>query len=335
MLEAKLGRTGLFVNKDGFGALPLQRADMRTAVAILQRALDSGIDYFDTARAYTDSEEKIGKAIAYRRSSFILATKTGAKTPDAFWKDLETSLTLLKTDHIDVYQFHNPDYCPKPDDGTGMYEAMLEARQQGKIRFIGITNHRRHIAKEAAESELYDILQYPINYLSTPEEVELTQLCMQKNVGFIAMKALSGGLLTDLALSRSWLAMLVNVVPIWGIQRENELTGLVKAITGSIIPEEEMKKRIEKDRAELSGEFCRACGYCLPCPAGIEIFSCARMSLMLRRSVPALWLTPEWQEKMSKINNCIGCGHCKAHCPYGLDTPNLLKKNYEGYKTFL
>ncbi|GMO60548.1 MAG: aldo/keto reductase [Treponemataceae bacterium] len=336
MLTVKLGKTNITVNKDAFGVLPLQRRNMDDAVAILRRALDSGINYFDTARAYTDSEEKIGNALAARRREFFLATKTTATTADGFWKDLETSLRLLKTDYIDVYQFHNPEFCPKPNGADGLYDAALEAKKQGKIRHIGITNHRLLIAKEAAQSGLYDTLQFPFCYLSGEKEIELVELCKKNNVGFIAMKALSGGLLHDIDAARAWLVQFDNVVPIWGIQHEHELTELLDAAkSGSTELSAAQKQKIEADRKELAGNFCRSCGYCLPCPADIKIFNCARMMLLLKRMPSEQWLTPAWQQEMAKIPNCKNCAHCKKNCPYGLDPPALLKQHYEGYQKYL
>jgi predicted aldo/keto reductase-like oxidoreductase len=335
MIHATLGRTGLRVNKDGFGVLPLQRTEKPEAVRILRKALEGGINFFDTARGYSDSEEKIGAAIADRRGDFILATKTPAKTAEGFWKDLETSLEKLNTGYIDIYQFQNPDFYPRPGDGTGLYEAMLSAREQGKIRFIGITNHRLPLAREAVESGLYDTLQFPFCYLSDKNDEALVRLCAEKNVGFIAMKALSGGLITDIGAARGWLAAFPGVVPIWGIQRESELTALFESMERPGTLNEAQLRRIEADRAELSGTFCRACGYCLPCPEGIVINMCARMSLLLRRMPAQPLLSATWQKEMAKIPNCRRCGHCSSHCPYGLDTPRLLRHNYEEYQKYL
>ncbi len=155
MHEVTLGKTGITVNKNGFGALPIQRIPKADAVRLVRKAYDAGITYFDTARWYTDSEEKLGEAFEGIREHVWIATKTGAADAETFWKDLETSLHNLRTDVIDVYQFHNPSFCPKPEDGSGLYEAMLEAKTQGKIRHIGITNHRLAVAQEAIESGLY------------------------------------------------------------------------------------------------------------------------------------------------------------------------------------
>ena len=335
MRTVTLGRTGITVNKNGFGALPVQRATKENAKVILRKAYDNGINFFDTARAYSDSEEKIGYALSDVRNNIILATKTGAQTVNGFWKDLETSLSLLKTDHIDIYQFHNIPFCPRPGDGSGLYEAMLKARDEGKIRFISITNHRLPVAKEAVESGLYDTLQFPFSYLASEKEKELIDLCCENNIGFICMKALSGGLITRSDAAYAYMAQFENALPIWGIQRERELDEFLSYQDNEPTLNEEITSLIEKDRAELADEFCRGCGYCMPCPAGIEINTCARMSLLLRRAPSQGFLTPQSQEMMKKIEGCLHCGRCKSKCPYGLDSPELLRRNYEDYKTFL
>ncbi len=335
MVNVTLGRTGIVVNRNGFGALPVQRVSNEEAVKLLRKAYDNGINFFDSARSYTDSEYKIGLALSDVRDKIIIATKTPSTTVEGFWSDLEKSLAMLKTDYIDIYQFHNPSFCPKPNDGTGLYEAMLEAKKQGKIRFIGITNHRLPVAIEAVESGLYDTLQFPFSYLTDKKDEDLVDLCKEKNVGYICMKALSGGLITRSDAAYAYLSQFDNTLPIWGVQRENELDEFISYIDNPPAMTEEIKEFIENERKELVGEFCRGCGYCMPCPAGIEINNCARMSLLLRRSPTEGLLSGEGQAKMKKIEDCIECGNCKAHCPYGLDTPNLLKRNYEDYKTFL
>ena len=330
-----LGRTGITVNKNGFGALPIQRIGTDEAVRLVRRAYDAGITFFDTARFYTDSEEKLGAAFDGMREKVILATKTAAANAEEFWEQLATSLHNLRTDYIDIYQFHNPAFCPKPGDGTGLYEAMLTAKAQGKIRHIGITNHRLAVAEEAIDSGLYETLQFPFCYLASEQDIALVEKCREAGMGFIAMKALSGGLITDSAAAYAFAAQYDNVLPIWGIQRERELDEFISYIDNPPAMTEELKALIAHDREELSGDFCRGCGYCMPCPAGIEINNCARMSLLLRRSPSELQLTPEVQEKMKKIENCLHCNQCKSKCPYGLDTPALLAKNYEDYKRVL
>lgn len=330
-----LGNTGITVNKNGFGALPIQRIGMEESVKLLRKAFDAGVRFFDTARWYTDSEEKLGEAFDGMRENVYIATKTGAGNVEDFWRDLETSLKNLRTDYIDIYQFHNPAFCPKPGDGTGLYEAMLEAKAMGKIRHIGITNHRLMVAKEAIASGLYETLQFPFCYLASEKELELVEECEHAGMGFIAMKALSGGLITDSRAAYAYLAQFSSVLPIWGVQRESELDEFLSYIDNPPRMTETISELIEKDRSELAGEFCRGCGYCMPCPAGIEINTCARMSLLLRRSPSATQLSEAGQEMMKKIEGCMECGLCKTKCPYGLDTPNLLKRNYEDYKQVL
>ena len=330
-----LGTTGITVNKNGFGALPMQRVSMEEAVRLVHKAYDGGVRFFDTARAYSDSEEKLGAAFEGMRENVYIATKTASTTVEGFWKDLETSLTKLRTDYIDIYQFHNPAFCPKPGDGSGLYEAMLEAKAQGKIRHIGITNHRLTVAMEAIESGLYETLQFPFCYLATKKDIEVEEACSKAGMGFIAMKALSGGLITNSKAAYAYLAQYPNVLPIWGVQRESEMDEFLSYVENPPVYTKEIEAFIEKEKKQLSGDFCRGCGYCMPCPAGIEINNCARMSLLLRRSPSQLQLTPDVQEKMKKIENCLHCNKCKSKCPYGLDTPTLLAKNYEDYKKVL
>lgn len=331
MVKVTLGTTGITVEKNSFGALPIQRISKEEAIKLLRKAYDHGVTFYDTARFYTDSEEKVGAAFAGMREKVYIATKTAATTAEAFWKDLNTSLTNLQTDYVDLYQFHNPSFCPKPGDGTGLYEAMLEAKEKGMIRHIGITNHRLNVAHEAIKSGLYETLQFPFCYLATEKDLELVDACRKANMGFVAMKALSGGLITNSAAAYAFLAQYDNVLPIWGVQRESELDEFLSYIENPPVMNDEIKAVIAHDREELLGDFCRGCGYCMPCPVGIEINNCARMSLMIRRAPSDAQLTEEMQAKMKLIEKCLHCGQCKSKCPYGLDTPTLLEKNYQDY----
>jgi predicted aldo/keto reductase-like oxidoreductase len=293
------------------------------------------VRFFDTARAYSDSEEKLGNAFAGMREKIFIATKTMGRTPEEFWKQLEQSLALLQTDYIDIYQFHCVDQCYKPGDGTGMYECMQKAKEEGKIRHIGVTAHKLEVAFECVESGLYETLQYPFSYLAAPREIELVNLCKEKNMGFIAMKGLAGGLITNSKAAMAFMTQFDNVLPIWGVQRENELDEWLSYMEETPVMDEEITAFIEQEKKELMGEFCRGCGYCMPCPKGIMINQCARMSLMLRRAPSAGWLSEQMQAEMKKIEDCIHCGSCTKKCPYSLNTPELLAKNYEDYKRVL
>lgn len=347
MKNVTLGSTGIVTPANGFGALPIQRVTDNEAVAILRRAWEGGMTFFDTARAYSDSEHKLGLAFGNwgkpdatgwcgpKREEIFIATKTMAQTPEKFWADLETSLAELKTDYVDIYQFHNPAQCFRPGDGTGMYEAALEAKAQGKIRHIGVTAHRIAVAEEEVASGLYETMQYPMNYLCTQRELDLLQKCIDANMGFLGMKGMSGGLLSNSRAMMAYVRNFQNFVPIWGVQRMSELEEWLSYMTDTPKMTPEIETEITKDCEELQGDFCRSCGYCMPCPVGIKINQCARISLMLRRAPSQNWLTAEWQAEMEKVNDCLECGQCSKKCPYSLDTPRLLKENYADYQRVL
>lgn len=308
---------------------------MEEAVKILRRAYEGGMTFFDTARAYSDSEEKVGEAFEGIGDKIYIATKTMAKTPEEFWQQLETSLKNLRREYIDIYQFHCVSQCYRPGDGTGMYECMQEAKAQGKIRHIGVTAHKLSVAEECVKSGLYETLQFPFSYLSSQKEVDLVNACKEAGMGFIAMKALAGGLIHDSNAAMGYISQFDNVLPIWGVQRMEELLEWLSFMDKAPSYTKEIEDYVLKEREELAGEFCRGCGYCMPCPAGIQINNCARMSLMLRRAPSKAWLTEEMQREMKKIENCLNCGQCMKKCPYELNTPELLKKNYEDYKRVL
>ena len=335
MRQITLGSTGITVPQNAFGALPVQRVSTEMAVKLLRRAYEGGMRFFDTARAYSDSEVKVGEAFDGMREKVFIASKTGAKTPEEVRAQVETSLKNLRTDYIDIYQFHCADQCYRPGDGTGMYECMEELKKEGKIRHIGITAHKLYIAEEAVESGLYETLQYPFSYLSSEKEIALVKKCKEANMGFIAMKGLAGGLINRSEAAMAFMSQFDNALPIWGIQKEKELEEWLSYMAETPTMNEELTAYIEKEQKELTGEFCRGCGYCMPCPAGIMINQCARMSLMLRRAPSKAWLTPQMQAEMKKIEVCLHCNQCMKKCPYELNTPELLKKNYEDYKKVL
>ncbi|WP_026521173.1 aldo/keto reductase [Butyrivibrio sp. VCB2001] len=338
MKNITLGRTGITVPQNGFGALPIQRIPLEDAVRILRKAYNGGMRFFDTARAYTDSEEKVGAAFGdgyVKRDEIVIATKTAAKSPEEFWQQLDISLNNLKTDYIDIYQFHLMGQCWKPGDGTGMYECMLRAKEQGKIRHIGGTAHKIGIAKELIESGLYETVQYPFSYLATDHEADLIKMCNDNNVGFICMKGLAGGLITNSKAAMAYISQFDGAVPIWGIQKEKELDEWLSYMDNTPELDDELKAFIESERKDLMGDFCRGCGYCMPCTVGIQINQCNRMSLMLRRAPSESWLSDHWQAEMNKIEECIGCGACLSKCPYELEIPTLLRKNLEDYREVL
>lgn len=334
MREIVLGKTGIRTPQNAFGALPIQRIDTDAAVKLLRRAYEGGMTFFDTARAYSDSEEKVGKAFEGMRDKVFIASKTMAKTPEKFKEDLDTTLRNLRTDHLDIYQLHCVGQCYCPGDGTGMYEALLDAKAQGKILHIGITAHLIGVAEEIVQSGLYETLQFPFCYLATERDIKLVKDTSAAGMGFIAMKGLSGGLLTNADACMAFMSE-YDALPIWGVQREEELDQWLSFFDKDISMTPEIKAFIDEDRKSLMGDFCRGCGYCMPCAAGIQINNCARMSQLIRRAPSANFLSEEWQGLMAKIEECIDCGACKKRCPYGLDIPSLLRKNLADYKEII
>ena len=270
MKEIVLGKSGIRTVQNAFGVLPIQRVDMETAVRLLRRAWEGGIRFYDTARDYTDSESKLGAAFfggegggkdsgswleaqGFSREDIIIATKTHSKKPEGFRKDLQRSLSELNTPYVDIYQFHQAQQCYRPGDGTGMYECMLEAREQGLIKHIGLTSHRWDVAMEAAASGLYETVQYPFSYLCAERDMELVQRCRENNVGFIAMKALSGGLITRSDAAMAFMTQFDHVLPIWGIQRARELEEFLSYMKETPVLTEELRSPIS---AEPAGTAC-------------------------------------------------------------------------------
>lgn len=329
MKKKLLGKTGLSVTENGFGALPIQRVSFDEAREILRYAYDSGINFYDTARFYTDSEEKIGYSLSDVRDKIYIATKSMGRTKDAALSDLDISLKNMKTSYVDIFQLHNIPEMPDINDENSAYYALLKAREEGKCRFIGITTHRLSVALEAAKSGLFDTVQFPLCYMSAPEDLELIDVCRKENVGVIAMKAMSGGIISSPRAAFAFMSQYDNVVPIWGVQKISELRDFLTFAEEGVTLTPEMREIIKKDKATFGNDFCRGCGYCEPCPAGIPLRDAARMIPMLKRAPWQEYTTEAWQEKMSRVKNCVDCGACKSRCPYGLDTRRLAHESYD------
>lgn len=334
MKTVTLGKSGLVVTKPALGCLPVQRCDDETAVKLLRAAYDGGIRYYDTANSYTDSEKKIGLALADVRDDIIISTKSAARDKQGVLAHIENSLKMMKTDHIDLFQFHLVPDMPDPNDPDGAYAGALEAKERGWIDHIGVTAHSIDVAEQCADSGYFETVQFPFSYISSDRDIALAERCRKNNVGFIAMKGLAGGLLTNARACTAFMDQYDNVAPIWGVQTLDELKQWLDAAEEGVVLDDELRAVIAKDRQELAGTFCRSCGYCMPCPVGIDIRQCARMNMLIRRSPWRPYFTPEWQAKMEQINDCIGCRSCAGKCPYQLDTPNLLKYMLKDYREF-
>jgi len=331
MATMRFGRTNLTVGRTGMGCIPIQRITYDESTALLRRAFDGGVTVFDTANGYTTSEERIGIALGEVRHKVVLCTKSGAGTPADLITQLDNSLRMLRTDYIDVFQFHNPGKVPVPGGADGLYDALDAARRAGKVRFIGISAHKRENAETAVASGFYDVLQFPFSYLSTPAEMAVAALCHTHDVGVLGMKALSGGILTNAQAAFAYLRAYENIVPIWGIQTPEQLDEILGYEKAPPAMDDAMQTVINNDRVALAAAFCRACGYCLPCPAQIPIPMAARMKYLLRRMRTDVFQSPEWQVQMRRIDDCTQCGHCATHCPYELDVPKLLKEHQDDY----
>jgi len=251
MEQMIFGRTGLKVGRTGFGCIPIQRITYDESTYLLQRALDAGVTLYDTANGYTTSEERIGIAFEGKRDKIVLCTKSGAMNPADVVAHIENSLKMLRTDYLDVFQFHNLGFAPKPGGADGLYDCLKGLQQQGKVRFIGISAHKKAVAEEAVTSDLYDVLQFPFAYLSTPEEMAVAGLCKKHNVGVLGMKALAGGIITNAKAAFAFLRPYENIVPIWGIQFPEQLEEILGYEENPPVLDGALQAVIDADKVEL------------------------------------------------------------------------------------
>ena len=327
-----LGKTGLVVSDMGFGALPIQRTEQNEAIKILRRAFEEGVNYFDTARLYSDSEEKIGLAFSDVRKDIVISTKSQCSNVEQLKRDFETSLKMLKTDYVDIFQFHNPDFTFTTDRAMEMYNHLLELKKAGAIRHIGITAHKYGLALEHIQSGLFETLQYPISMLAGEKDFEVINAASKAQMGIIAMKALSGGLITNARAAAAWMQAHPEIVPIWGIQHMRELNEFLELYENGVELNSEAETIIENEKRELSGAFCRGCGYCAPCTIDLPIHLYARLPYMLRRMPTTGYFTEDFAAKVERISECTDCGVCKTRCPYELDCPELLRIALEDFR---
>ncbi len=335
MKYVRLGKTELIVSKPAMGCLPVQRCGEDDAVKLLRAAYERGITFFDTANAYTDSEKKIGLALSDVRGNIVLSTKSAAQDKAGVLAHIENSLRMMKTDYIDLFQLHQVTRVPDLDDPDGALAGAMEAKRRGWIGHIGVTSHRIDVAEACIASGQFETMQFPFSYISSERDLALAERCAKADMGYIAMKGLAGGLLgTNTHACHAFMNEYPNVVPIWGIQSMAELDDWIALAEEDPVMDDALRAAIDADRRELTGSFCRSCGYCMPCTVGIEIRQCARMNMLLRRSPWQQYMTEEWREKMNKINDCVECGRCSSRCPYQLDTPKLLKYMLKDYNEF-
>ena len=322
-----LGRTGLQISPMGLGGIPVQRIDAEGTKRLLQKLVAAGVNYIDTARGYTVSEEYIGYGLEGIRDKFVLATKSMARTREAMAADIDISLKNLRTDYIDLYQVHNPG--PKDLETViapgGALEALLEARQAGKIGHIGITLHSADMFQKALELSWVETIMFPYNLVETQGE-DLIRICGQKGIGFIAMKPLAGGAIEDATLALRFIGQNSNVsVVIPGMAEEKELQQNLAAVADTAPLSLEEKQKINQIRSTLGTQFCRRCNYCAPCPMGIGIPGIFVLEGYFSRYNLQDWALARYNGTPVKASACIGCGACEARCPYQLPIRKMLK----------
>ena len=327
------GKTGVSLSEVGFGAIPIIRLSFAEAERTLRRAFDLGITLFDTANAYHDSEEKIGRALAPVRDRIFLASKTMKRDAPSAAEHTDLSLRRLNTDYIDLFQFHQvaleKDWEKIMAPGGAM-EAALEAQKAGKVRFIGITSHSLSMAKKYVESGLFVSIQFPFNFIETDAAKELHPLAREKGVGILAMKPFAGGAITDAALAFKYLRSHGNLFPIPGYDSAESVEQVVSFYErpNEVSPDD--LAAMEAVRSELGGQFCRRCEYCQPCPQGVSITQGMIYPLLASRMSPEV--ASEFASAgMDTLTKCTECGACINKCPYTLPIPSMLKKHYELY----
>jgi uncharacterized protein len=324
-----LGRTGLEVSVVGFGGIPIQGNARDEAAAIALRAVEAGITFFDTARGYTDSEEKLGLALPRLRSRVVIATKSLARDAAGMARDVDTSLGLLRTDVIDLYQAHSVGTEADLDrvlGPGGAYEALDAARRAGKVRFIGVTGHSRRVLLRAVETGLFDTVQHPFNVLETDWLEDVVPAARRLGVGVIGMKPVAGGALSRVARASVRFAIERGVdVAIPGMDSaaqvdENAAAG---ADAAELRPEE--LAALEAEKARWGGAFCHRCGYCTPCPNGLNIPFLFLIEAYFTRYELRDWALARLAGLGKSYADCAACGECLAKCPYGLPIPELMR----------
>jgi predicted aldo/keto reductase-like oxidoreductase len=332
--KVRLGKTDLEVTRVGFGGIPIQRLTEREAIRVVQRAVDLGVNFIDTANGYTTSEERIGKALAGRREQVILATKTGARDKERATEHLELSLKRLQSGYIDIWQFHgvsSPEDYERVLGPGGAMEAAQEALQAGKVRHIGITSHSMDVALKAVPTGHFETMQFPFNYVTSEPAQELIPLCREHDVGFIAMKPFAGGMLDKANLSIKYLLQFEGVVPDPGIETAAEIEEIVEIVNGPWEMTVEERQEMERIRAEVGTRFCRRCQYCMPCPQGVNIPTVMNVYSFWRRFPPERFYGGGVASAIETVENCIECGECEEKCPYDLPIIEMLAENADFY----
>lgn len=322
-----LGKTGLKISRLGFGGIPIQRVDAATTKKLIQSLAEKGINYIDTARGYTVSEEYLGAALEGLRDKFVLATKSMARTKEAMAADIETSLKNLKTDYIDIYQIHNPslDQLEQVMAPDGALEALYEAKASGKIGHIGLTAHTSQVFEKALTLDWVETFMFPYNIVETQGE-ELMRKCTQNNIGFIVMKPMAGGAIEDPELALRFICANPDVsVVIPGMYDLKEIDQNLSAVKNTAPLSEAELQKMDEIRKQLGNNFCRRCNYCQPCAVGINISQIFILQGYFDRYGLKDWARDRYKPLPVKASACIECGACESRCPYNLPIRQMLR----------
>lgn len=328
-----LGKTGLKISRMGFGGIPIQRIDAEGTRTLIHELKDAGVNFIDTARGYTVSEEYLGYALEGIREDFVVATKSMSRTKEAMAADIDVSLKNLRTDYIDLYQLHNlpPEQLAVVTAPGGALEALLEAKAAGKIRHIGVTSHSPDTFSMALELPWVETFMFPYNIVETQSE-DLIAKAAEKNIGFICMKPLAGGAIEDATLALRYVCANPNVtVVIPGMAEPKELAQNLAAASDTSELTQEEKAGFQKIRSALGTQFCRRCNYCQPCSAGINISGAFLFDGYLQRYGLADWARSRYMAMEKKASDCIDCGACEQRCPYQLPIRKMLSKVAEHF----
>ncbi len=322
-----LGKTGLTISRLGFGGIPIQRVDADTTRDLIKSMADKGINYIDTARGYTVSEEYLGYALEGLRDKFILATKSMARTKEAMAADIETSLKNLQTDYIDIYQIHNPsvEQLEQVMAPGGALEALYEAKEAGKIGHIGLTGHTMGLFEKAVTLDWVETFMFPYNIVETQGE-ELMRKCTENNIGFIVMKPMAGGAIEDPELALRFICSNPDVsVVIPGMYDLKEIEQNLSAVENTAPLSEAELEKMDEIRKQLGNNFCRRCNYCQPCAKGINISQIFILQGYYDRYGLKDWAKDRYETLPEKASACIECGACESRCPYSLPIRRMLK----------
>lgn len=329
MRQIRLGRTGLTVSAVGFGGIPIQRLSEKEAVRVARRCLDLGITFLDTANGYTTSEERVGQAVAGRREGLVLATKTGARETKRVQEHLALSLQRLGVQTIDLYQFHcvssEEDYEKVLAPG-GPLDVVTEAQAAGKVAHIGLTSHSMEIALQAVRSGQFETIMFPFNFVANEAARELIPLALERDVGFIAMKPLAGGVLDDARLAFKYLRQFPEILPIPGIETAEEIEEIVAIMEEPAEMTADEQQQIQRLRTELGNRFCRRCGYCQPCPEGVLVQPLMILDSIIKR-MPRDYVHTDFAEMVDGAAACSECGECEEKCPYQLPIREIVKEH--------